>query len=120
MTESTSGPGKKPLAVYAILERKDRKHWFKIGAAFSNRDGSINLYLDALPVGTNCLHVREQRVWEEESEQAAPHTAGPQRAGRRAVSERGACAAQPLTSSRIDAANDDGAASAEDGVEAQP
>jgi DNA helicase-2/ATP-dependent DNA helicase PcrA len=36
------------------------------------------------------------------SEQAAPQDAGPQRAGRRAVSERGACAAQPLTSSRID------------------
>jgi nitrogenase molybdenum-cofactor synthesis protein NifE len=36
------------------------------------------------------------------SEQAAPQLAGPQRAGRRAVSERGACAAQPLTSSRIE------------------
>ncbi len=65
MKESSSGAGKKPLAVYAILERKDRKHWFKIGAAFSNRDGSINVYLDALPVGTNCLHIREQRVWDD-------------------------------------------------------
>ena len=36
------------------------------------------------------------------SEQAAPPIAGPQRAGRRAVSERGACAAQPLTSFRKD------------------
>jgi indolepyruvate ferredoxin oxidoreductase, beta subunit len=33
------------------------------------------------------------------SEQAAPQDASPQRAGRRAVSERGACAAQPSTSS---------------------
>ena len=65
MNESTGGAGKKPLAVYAILERKDRKVWFKIGAAFSNRDGSINVYLDALPVGTNCLHIREQRVWDD-------------------------------------------------------
>jgi hypothetical protein len=65
MDESTGGSGKKPLAVYAILERKDKKHWFKIGAAFSNRDGSINLYLDALPIGTNCLHIREQRVWDD-------------------------------------------------------
>ena len=39
-------------------------------------------------------------VLPELSEQAAPQVAGPQRAGRRAVSERGACAAQPLTSSR--------------------
>ncbi len=33
-----------------------------------------------------------------ECEQAAPHIARPQRAGRRAVSERGACAAQPMLS----------------------
>jgi hypothetical protein len=65
MSEPTSGSGKKPLAVYAILERKDRKHWFKIGAAFPNRDGSMNVYLDALPVGTNCLQIREQRVWDD-------------------------------------------------------
>jgi hypothetical protein len=65
MTETTGGSGRKPLAVYAILERKDRKHWFKIGAAFSNRDGSLNVYLDALPVGTNCLHVREPRAWDD-------------------------------------------------------
>jgi hypothetical protein len=65
MTESTGGSGKKPLAVYAILERKDRKVWFKIGAAFPNRDGSMNLYLDALPVGTNCLQIREQRAWDD-------------------------------------------------------
>ncbi len=65
MDDSVSGAGKKPLAVYAIIERKDRKHWLKLGAAFSNRDGSINLYLDALPVGTNCLQVREQRPWDE-------------------------------------------------------
>jgi hypothetical protein len=36
-----------------------------VGAAFTNRDGSITLYLDALPIGTNRLQVREQRAWEE-------------------------------------------------------
>ncbi len=30
-----------------------------MGVAFTNRDGSINLFLDALPLGTNRLQVRE-------------------------------------------------------------
>jgi hypothetical protein len=31
----------------------------KLGVAHVNRDGSINLYLDAFPIGTNKLQVRE-------------------------------------------------------------
>jgi len=65
MNDATGGPSKRPLAVYAITERKEKNHWFRIGAAFPNRDGSITLYLDALPIGTNRLQVREQRNWEE-------------------------------------------------------
>jgi hypothetical protein len=66
MSDSSGSSAKKPLAVYAIIERKDRKsYWFKVGAAFTNRDGSITLYLDAVPIGTNRLQVREQRAWEE-------------------------------------------------------
>lgn len=53
--------GARRLAVYAIPESKDgeKKFWPKIGIAFTNRDGSINLYLDALPLGTNQLQIRE-------------------------------------------------------------
>ena len=52
------------LAVYAIPESKDgeKPYWPKIGVAFTNRDGSITLLLDALPIGTNRLQVREQRT----------------------------------------------------------
>ncbi len=61
MSESTSNAGRR-LAVYAINEREgDRAYWHKIGAAFTNRDGSLTLYLDALPLGTNKLQVREPR-----------------------------------------------------------
>jgi len=66
MNDTSGSATKKPLAVYAIIDRKDKKnYWFKVGAAFTNRDGSITLYLDALPIGTNRLQVREQRAWEE-------------------------------------------------------
>ncbi len=55
--------GGKKLAVYAINEKDgDRGAWWqKIGMAFTNRDGSIAIYLDALPIGTNKLQIREQK-----------------------------------------------------------
>jgi hypothetical protein len=58
----TNGTGRR-LAVFAIPETKDgeKAYWPKIGVAFTNRDGSITLLLDALPLGTNRLQVREPR-----------------------------------------------------------
>jgi hypothetical protein len=65
MSEANNGTGKR-LAVLAVLERPDKddetkKHtrWMKIGVGWANKDGSINLYLDAFPVGTNKLQIRE-------------------------------------------------------------
>jgi hypothetical protein len=72
---STSNGGRR-LAVYAINEKEgERAWWQKIGLAFTNRDGSITLYLDALPLGTNKLQVREQR------DELAPRGAGPAASG---------------------------------------
>ncbi len=65
MTDPNGSGGKRPLAVYAIVERNERSYWLKIGAAFTNRDGSTTVYLDAVPVGSNRLQIREQRSWEE-------------------------------------------------------
>ncbi len=61
-TNGTTGGGKR-LAVYAIPDSKDgeKTFWHKIGIAFTNRDGSIAILLDALPLGTNRLQVREVR-----------------------------------------------------------
>ena len=59
------------LGVYTIVERKDEEHpdrkniWIHIGVAFINRDGSINVRLNALPVDGK-LHIREMK-----SEEAA-------------------------------------------------
>jgi len=50
-TNSNSGPNKDRLDAFTIVEREGSKpFWVKIGAAFENRDGSVNLYLDALPI----------------------------------------------------------------------
>ena len=59
------------LGVYTIVERKSEEHpdrknlWIHIGIAFINRDGSINVRLNALPVDGK-LHIREMK-----SEEAA-------------------------------------------------
>lgn len=46
--------------VYAITEGKDGKSWWtKIGVGFVNRDGSITLKLDAFPIGSNSIQVRD-------------------------------------------------------------
>jgi hypothetical protein len=79
MSDQKDVSGKK-LAVYAINEKDgDRAAWWqKIGLAFTNRDGSIAIYLDALPLGTNKLQIREQR---DEARPGAPAngSAGPKR-----------------------------------------
>ena len=51
--------------VYTVVDTKNGKGaWVKIGAAFTNRDGSFTVRLDALPVnGTR--QVRDPAVWED-------------------------------------------------------
>jgi hypothetical protein len=63
MSETNGAGGGKRLAVYAIPESKEgaKSFWPKIGVAFTNRDGSIAILLDALPLGTNRLQIREQK-----------------------------------------------------------
>lgn len=49
---------KKRLAVFSIRKHRGGSVWVRAGSAFINRDGSLNLYLDVLPLdGT--LHIRE-------------------------------------------------------------
>jgi hypothetical protein len=79
MSESTGNGGQKRLVVYAINEKEGERTawWQRIGAAYTNRDGSINIVLDALPLGTNRLQVREQR------DEARPAAGAPQHGARR-------------------------------------
>lgn len=50
------------LVAYAIRERPhSASSWVRIGSAWVNRDGSLNLYLDALPVDGK-VHVRRPPV----------------------------------------------------------
>ena len=43
---------------YVITERNDKQYWNRIGVAFVNNDGSINVKLDAVPVSGE-LQIRD-------------------------------------------------------------
>lgn len=53
------------LTVYTIVDRgPERRHWLRIGIAFVNRDGSLNVRLDAIPANGQ-LHIREAPLRDE-------------------------------------------------------
>jgi len=61
---SEANGGQKRLVVLGMIEYRDKEdekktRWVKLGVAWPNRDGSINLSLDAFPIGSNRLQVRE-------------------------------------------------------------
>lgn len=49
------------LDVYSIRNGERLNIWTRIGCAFVNKDGSINVYLDALPVDGK-LHIRKAAI----------------------------------------------------------
>jgi hypothetical protein len=50
----------RPMKVlWMITERGDRSFWTRVGTGYMNRDGSINLVLDAMPVGASKLQLRD-------------------------------------------------------------
>lgn len=48
----------KMKVVYVITERNSKSYWNRIGVAFVNNDGSINVKLDAVPVSGE-LQIRD-------------------------------------------------------------
>lgn len=61
----------KRYTVYSIRHGKQGNIWLKVGAAFVNRDASLNVYLDALPLDGQ-LQIRE--TVDRKSETSPAHT----------------------------------------------
>jgi hypothetical protein len=55
--KSAMTPSKMKI-VYVICERNGKSYWNRIGAAFVNNDGSINVKLDAVPISGE-LQIRD-------------------------------------------------------------
>ena len=60
--------------VYAIVERREKKFWSRIGAAFENQDGSVNVLLDALPLNGE-LQIRDAQPRERGEARFVDHVA---------------------------------------------
>jgi hypothetical protein len=56
--------------VYVISERGGKNYWNRIGVAFVNADGSLNVKLEAIPVNGE-MHVRDY-VPREDGDVVAP------------------------------------------------
>ena len=63
----------KRLAVFSIRESKGGSVWIRAGSAFVNRDGSLNVLLDVLPLDGK-LHVREAGERREAQDAATAET----------------------------------------------
>jgi len=55
--------------VFSIQEKEgeEKNHWSRIGVAFVNRDNSLNVVLDALPLSGR-LHIRDRKPPEKRRE----------------------------------------------------
>lgn len=48
---------------YTVRENGDKSYWTRIGVAFTNRDGSVTVRLDALPVN-GVIQIRDEQARE--------------------------------------------------------
>jgi len=64
MEEQTS---KTMKAVFTVVERQGKSYWTRVGVGFVNRDGSITLRLDAIPINGQ-LQVREWESFDRRSD----------------------------------------------------
>jgi len=55
-----------PKDVFHMKEDNGKTFWTKIGSAFTNRDGSINAYLDVLPRDGK-IQIRDRKSKEEKN-----------------------------------------------------
>ena len=58
MEQQTTGR-RKPWGAFNIVNKGEKSYWNRIGTAFHNQDGSMNIYLDALPRDGK-VQIREQ------------------------------------------------------------
>ena len=75
MSDEGTSAGKKPTGyIYTVVERAEGKPiWYRIGAAWLNKDGSLNGSLAALPVNGR-IHIRAPA--DDENDESPPGAEG--------------------------------------------
>jgi hypothetical protein len=70
--------------VYVISDRNSRRYWNRIGVAFINADGSINVKLEAIPVSGE-MQIRDYVPREDAVRTPLVRLGGAERLARQAV-----------------------------------
>ncbi len=75
---------KKMFKVLAPIEKPGKEtHWMRLGTAYTNKDDSINVYVDLLPVNQKDLKLQLRELDEEDfrkkdaARPVAPYTSNP-------------------------------------------
>lgn len=65
-TNGAAGATRRPWGAFNIIQREglEKPIWNRVGTAFFNRDGSINVFLDSFPM-TGKIQLREDREREQ-------------------------------------------------------
>src|SRR5262245_34810331 len=67
---------RRPRAVYAVVPKPEGKDvWLRVGSAFENRDGSVSVLLDAVPVGGK-LQIRDYQPRDAQAPREQPDQPG--------------------------------------------
>jgi hypothetical protein len=66
-------------SVYTVVDRGGKSFWVRIGVGFTNRDGSLNLRLDAIPVN-GTIQVRDWEPYERRTDSMDAEPRGRSRA----------------------------------------
>jgi hypothetical protein len=70
---------KQMKTVFTVVDRgQGKSYWVRIGVGFVNKDGSLNLHLDAVPINGK-LQVREWEPYERRSDLPGQEGAPPPR-----------------------------------------
>jgi hypothetical protein len=76
-------------------------YWMRLGSGFDNKDNSINLYLNAFPVGQEEIKLQIREVTEEEMRERAEKRAAYQARGTGRVDYNGLPSASPVNASDV-------------------
>jgi hypothetical protein len=58
--------------VFVIIERGEKTFWTRIGSAWVNRDGSINVQMDALPISGK-IQIRDAEPRAHDDQRESPN-----------------------------------------------
>jgi hypothetical protein len=83
----------KMKVLWMITERADKSYWTRVGVGLVNRDGSINLVLEAVPLAGGRLQLRDYTP--RDAEHASTEQEATQPAAASAVRSRAEARAEP-------------------------